>query len=211
MAKNPDLPKFVPALVESPQITVGRSDVPTPNSSLRREAKRAALKDYYAQRLEDHDIFASIKCPSDQPKGLTQTQKYYVAMTARGHTAREIAHLCRRTVHNVAQKISDMPHFDYWVDQFRLVSGIFNYNSEFQKAMPDAIRVIKDIMAAGEKDQTRLEAALRIVDRVMGRPQERVEHSGNLLRDVISRLDNSDVSEPAKPDDPSEDDTPSVH
>lgn len=49
-----------------------------------------------------------------------------------------------------------------------------------KKKTPEALKVIEDIMVNGEKEQTRLAAALSIIERAYGKavqPQD-VEHSG---------------------------------
>jgi len=52
---------------------------------------------------------------------------------------------------------------------------------------PDALATISDIMTNGEKEQTRLSAALAIIERAYGKPVQQVDAS--ISGTVISRIE----------------------
>lgn len=60
----------------------------------------------------------------------------------------------------------------------------------FQTMLPRAVTTVYNLMCSRKvKDQTRLDAAKTLLDRALGKPVQEIEHSGNLISQVLTELD----------------------
>lgn len=60
----------------------------------------------------------------------------------------------------------------------------------FKRLLPKAIKTTAEIMESGsEKGATRLMAANVVMDRVLGKPVQQINHEGGALRELYERLD----------------------
>lgn len=96
------------------------------------------------------------------------------------------ARISRRVLYLWAAK----PEFKRAVKLLQLHFGIRTIEEEFRRLIPRAVEVTEEVMNdSAAPSSTRLEAAAKIIDRVLGRPQQPVEHRGSLLKQVISEMD----------------------
>lgn len=65
-----------------------------------------------------------------------------------------------------------------------------NATARFEKLIPAAIDTLEDITKnKQEKSSTRVSAANSLLDRALGKPQQTIDVTGNLLGEVVSKLD----------------------
>jgi hypothetical protein len=63
----------------------------------------------------------------------------------------------------------------------------------FKALLPDAIDTARHVMLdAAQKGSTRLSASFGIMDRALGRPQQKIEVGGSIIKEVFERLDSLD-------------------
>lgn len=65
-----------------------------------------------------------------------------------------------------------------------------DYANLFKDMLPDAVEVTRDLMlSTATKEGTRLSAAVAIMDRALGKPQQNVDVGSSLIRDLFAALD----------------------
>ncbi len=72
----------------------------------------------------------------------------------------------------------------------RIQNKIFQEPQELlQKTLPLALKVAyKLMMDPKTKEAVRMDAAFKFMDRVLGKPKQQVEHTGNLLQQVLQQM-----------------------
>jgi len=134
-------------------------------------------------------IFEDIEPPEGTQRMTPKMEQVAIAMAKGVKTYAELgrkAGLAAATVSKWAKR----PDFRKWVRALQIHLGILTVDEEFKKLLPRAIEVTREIMVNHEeRGSTRLDAATRIIERVMGKATQPVEHRGNLLKQVIAQID----------------------
>lgn len=114
---------------------------------------------------------------------------------AKGATTKEISDLTGLARNTVKSWMKDTRVINC-TRMIQHISGIPNLTDEFKKLTPRALEVMHELMndetcPAG----TRLDAANKIIERIYGKPKERVAHEGNLLQGLYEKLDKKEENE----------------
>jgi len=72
----------------------------------------------------------------------------------------------------------------------RIQNKIFKNPQEvLEKTLPMALKIAYKLMVDPKtKDAVKMDAAFKFMDRVLGKPKQQVEHTGNLLQQVIQEM-----------------------
>lgn len=71
-----------------------------------------------------------------------------------------------------------------------------NPKQMFERLLPQAVKVAYSVMMdRKEKGSTRVDAAFRFMDRALGKPEQKVEHTGSIIGEVFRRLDDIETIE----------------
>ena len=141
----------------------------------------------------DDTVRASLFEDIETPAGcLPMTPKMEQVAIAMARGAKTYSEIARKSGLHAAtiSKWAKRPDFRKWVRAIQIHLGVLTVDEEFKKLLPRAIEVTREIMLSDDvTPSTRLDAATRIVDRVMGKAAQPVEHRGGLLKQVISQID----------------------
>ena len=67
----------------------------------------------------------------------------------------------------------------------------------FETILPEAVKVaVNAMMSKKTNTSVRVDAAFKFMDRALGKPSQSVEVSGNLIKDLIQKIDSTPVEQP---------------
>lgn len=67
-----------------------------------------------------------------------------------------------------------------------------NADKRFKHLLPKAIDVAERVLNESSDDKLQVDVAFRLMDRALGKPKQEVAVTGNLLSELMSRLDNQE-------------------
>lgn len=137
------------------------------------------------------------------PKKENHTHEALIYMAASGANQKQIALDLGYTQSRISIILSK-PEIKSKVRDIQAALWGENAEKRFKNLLPKAIDVAQDIIEdASEKKSLRADVAFKLMDRVLGKPQQTVSVEGNLLVDLIARLDEQSSREVSNPELPS--------
>jgi hypothetical protein len=124
-------------------------------------------------------------------QGLTERMKWMAYLRVNGATNENIAREVGISLSRVSI-ISSSPRFKEYVSYLRY--KIFGEDTEdrLKKLAPLSVDVITETLKSSiEKGSVKADVAFRLLDRVYGKPQQKIEHTGSGIRELIERIDRS--------------------
>lgn len=138
------------------------------------------------ERIEKQLETIEIRPPSDQDP---EYYKIIAHMWSFGASKDEIATGLGKPV----KEVEDILRLDRMKELTFQIKKKFagrDYSRLFKLLVPDAVDTIQHIMTdKSSKDATRLNAALAIIDRDMGKPLQQIEHRGSQISELFEKLD----------------------
>ncbi len=134
------------------------------------------------------------------PKKQSHVHEAMIYAAASGATNKMIADEFGFTQHRMSI-ILNRPEIKKKIKAVQEVIWGGSAEKRFQNLLPKAITVAQDIIEdATEKRSLRADVAFKLMDRALGKPQQSISVEGNLLVDMIAKLDEQksrDVSDTA--------------
>lgn len=149
---------------------------------------------------------------SEELKQLTEKERLIAFALSTGNTtSRQLAATTGINRETISQIRKDK-RVKKAVHLIQTVNGMTDILDQFESTLPRAFEVMCEIMEDKANSPTsRLDAAKTIIERIYGKPKERIEHEGNLINDLFKRLDARDPSHLSEEEALAEELTNTVH
>ena len=126
------------------------------------------------------------------PEDLNHRHDLLIYMAASGATNKQIAEDLGFTQGRVSIILSK-PEVKQKIRQLQEGSGRKDIDRRFQQILPEAVEDAYEIMKdKQEKSSLRANVAFQFMDRALGKPQQNVNVEGNLLNELLVKLDNQE-------------------
>lgn len=122
------------------------------------------------------------------PKKLSTRHKYMAHLAALGLKRSEIAARCGVTPQVVTYLFGSTLFLEY-VDKLR--KELFSSSPEqaLRLMIPKALNAIDDVLSDPDgKDALKVDTAFRLFDRTHGKPNQKIEHGGSVIKDLFEQL-----------------------
>lgn len=124
---------------------------------------------------------------------VSEDPEYYKAVAhlwaTSGATHEQIALMMGREIKEIEQILS-LDRIKDLVSNIRKKAAGRDHERRFRELLPDAIQVTEVVMNdKSVKPGTRLSAAFGVMDRALGKPNQKIEVGGSTLRQFLDRLD----------------------
>ncbi|HUR99859.1 MAG TPA: hypothetical protein VMZ26_17480 [Pyrinomonadaceae bacterium] len=126
------------------------------------------------------------------PRKLSHKHKYLIQLFALGFKMKEIV---AKTGYSQPwlSELSKHPDFVREIDKVRKETFGESLENYLRAGVSDAAKVVVETIRDEQaKRELRVDAAFRLMDRTHGKPAQKVEHTGSLLKDLFAQLDSYD-------------------